>query len=87
MYLSVVLLVCLPLLCVLQYGRMAVPNTGGKAKNQSINQSISQSKSMKLYRGYLRRHVGVTYIGAKISIAFMVHILLLDTNIFSKQHL
>ena len=41
MYLSVVLLVCLPLLCVLQYGRMAVPNTGGKAKNQSINQLIN----------------------------------------------
>ena len=28
--------------CVLQYGRTAVPNTGGKVNNQSINLSITK---------------------------------------------
>lgn len=31
-------------LCVLQYGRMAMPNPGGIAKNQSFNQSIKSNQ-------------------------------------------
>ena len=37
---SVVLLLCVPCIVVLQHGRTAVPNAGGKAKNQSITQII-----------------------------------------------
>ena len=36
------MLCCTFVLCILKYGRMAMPNSGGKIMNQSINQIIMQ---------------------------------------------